>query len=203
MFCKRSLVILCAAIAASTSAHAAFTFELQEVGSDVVLTGSGSVNLGALTYYVEGSSIGGLVIPSEPFFQVGAKGAPLDIYKWVLAPTGPASFGAGSYTSSLAAAGSAIGFGDNNVNVPKGYISGTQLSGSATFANSTFASLGITPGSYTWSWGSGATADSVTLTAAVPEPSTYAMALAGLGILGVWARRQKRISQRSAEAAAA
>jgi hypothetical protein len=56
--------------------------------------------------------------------------------------------------------------------------------------------LGLNTGSYTWTWGSGATADSLTLnitaTASVPEPETYAMLLAGLGVLGAVARRQRR-----------
>jgi MYXO-CTERM domain-containing protein len=52
----------------------------------------------------------------------------------------------------------------------------------------------------------GATADSITLkignVTAVPEPSAYALALAGLGVLGVWGRRQKA-QKRTAEGAAA
>jgi hypothetical protein len=70
--------------------------------------------------------------------------------------------------------------------VPVGYVSGTALSDSMTSDSATFASLGVTPGTYTWTWGSGADADSFTLkTTAVPEPSMWAMMLLGFTGLGL------------------
>jgi hypothetical protein len=40
--------------------------------------------------------------------------------------------------------------------VPRGYVSGNPLSDSATYSGQTFATLGVTPGTYVWTWGSGA-----------------------------------------------
>jgi hypothetical protein len=62
----------------------------------------------------------------------------------------------------------------------------------STFSAKTFASLGISPGTYTWSWGSGGSADSLTLVI-VPEPASIGLVLAGLAGLGAL-RRGRHIS---------
>ena len=70
--------------------------------------------------------------------------------------------------------------------VPGKFASGDPLSETSTYLNATFASLGITPGTYVWNWGSGAHADTFTIQigAAVPEASTWAMLLMGFAGLG-------------------
>jgi hypothetical protein len=47
--------------------------------------------------------------------------------------------------------------------VPNGYVSDSPLSDTSTYDNQTFVTLGATPGTYVWTWGSGADADSFTL----------------------------------------
>jgi hypothetical protein len=39
--------------------------------------------------------------------------------------------------------------------VPLNYVSGAALSDSMIFNNATFASLGVTPGTYVWTWRTG------------------------------------------------
>ena len=66
--------------------------------------------------------------------------------------------------------------------------SGDSLSGSATYAFETFASIGLTPGTYVWSWGSGGSADSLTLNI-VPEPTAVFLLATGLAALAWRLRR--------------
>jgi len=40
--------------------------------------------------------------------------------------------------------------------VPRGYVSGTALSDSATYSGKTFATLGVRPETWVWKWGTGA-----------------------------------------------
>jgi len=42
------------------------------------------------------------------------------------------------------------------LSVPTGYVSGTALANSATYSGQTFVTLGVTPGTYVWKWGTGA-----------------------------------------------
>jgi hypothetical protein len=77
--------------------------------------------------------------------------------------------------------------------LPQGYVSGDPLSDSATYTGATFASLGVTPGTYVWTWGSGADADNFTLQigpTAAPEPSSLLLLAGALtGFLLVCASR--------------
>jgi hypothetical protein len=77
------------------------------------------------------------------------------------------------------------------------YISGTSLMDSSTYDNQTFASLGVTPGTYVWTWGSPAADDTFTLDipTGVPKPSSIALLALPLGLLMLLtARRATRNS---------
>jgi hypothetical protein len=66
--------------------------------------------------------------------------------------------------------------------VPAAYTSGAAISDSSTWNSTTISGLGMTPGTYVWTWGSGATADSFTVVVA-PEPAS--LTLFGIGVLSL------------------
>jgi len=81
--------------------------------------------------------------------------------------------------------------------VPHGYSSGTVLSGSLTWNNASFASLGVTRGTYTWTWGTGAE-QSFTLiignTVNAPEPGALGMFGLGVLMIGAFVGLRRRVA---------
>ncbi|MGH7113433.1 MAG: hypothetical protein ACREE9_02960 [Stellaceae bacterium] len=179
-------------------AQAGYVVTLTQVGPDVVATGSGTIDLTGLSIVREGviafaavAPIGGLIITGP------TSATAVDDYTGF---TGPANFGSGGLTGASTGSGGSVvmdGF-DNLLAVPSGYMSGGSLSDSATYGNQTFATLGATPGVYTWTWGSAATDDSFTLdipAAAVPEPSSLLLLALPLGLVMLLAARPRRAAR--------
>jgi len=175
-------------------AHAAFVVNLQQVGANVVGNGSGTINTAGLTPdpdFFSGFDFGQAAIGArDPFMALGpVTDTAVNVYDGI---SGPSNFGpGGGFTASSGSGDAVTMYFDARLYVPSGYVSGAALSDTATWANQSFNSLGVTPGTYTWTWGSGATADSFTLNAiAVPEPTSAALlTLAGLSLLS---RRRHR-----------
>lgn len=135
-----------------------YVITLVEQGPDVVATGSGEIDLTGLTY-VWGWQITAEIVPSFGAIALGpADYAPGTNYYTGIA--GPASFGSGDATYATTGSGDPVMFVGGVVDhfsglyVPVGYVSGTPLLSTATWANTTLADLGVTPGIYTWTWGS-------------------------------------------------
>ena len=176
--------------------QAAITLTATEVGGDVLLTGSGTANLAGLTL-LNTTFDSSAIFPSLPYATTGSAVSVPSVFYAAL--SGPANFGPGGFRVATSGTGDVFGVNLNVLVAPVGYTSGTPLSGSSTFASATFASLGMTPGTYVWTWGAGANADSLTLqigpaapTAAIPEPGTLALLLVGTLTTGAGFMRRRR-----------
>jgi hypothetical protein len=177
-------------------AHAAYVVTLTQEGKDVVATGSGTINLAGLSFDPD-FPLADYAPLISPVFSDIATGPPQDRVAIYVGATGPAGFGSGLGEEATTGGGDAVAVlnpsGDPSnfvIAVPQGYVSGGKLSSSATWGDTNFVSLGVTPGFYTWTWGNGA--NTFTLDAvATTEPSTWAMMLlgfAGLCFAGYRAR---------------
>ena len=170
-----------------------FTITLQQVGSNVVATGSGAFNLTGLTFSGSGPAAESGIIPSLGFIAINAGSVDADVY---VGFTGPTSFGSGGLSLSNSFSGDFFALEEGNdafLALPQGYVSGSALSNSMTFNSATFASLGLTPGTHVWSWGTGLPNQNFTLIiggAGVPDGGST-VSLLGFGFLGLAALRRK------------
>ena len=188
--------------------------EVQESGSTVVATASGSFNTVNVTNY-------GLITNTSPsnlagnigVARIGTFSGQIDGYQL----TSPfASFG--TLSSQFATSTAGVGFGTTTLLVsgfglpagtplfvlPTGYISGTSLFSTATWDNSSISSLGLTAGTYTALFNN----QTVTLriapgVGAVPEPGTWALMLIGFGAIGATVRRRRSQLASAAQLASA
>jgi hypothetical protein len=168
---------------APVAAQASVVFSIQQVGTNVVITGSGRYNLTGATLWGTGTQ-DGFINPSVGLAVGAAPSRQVDGY--MLTANGGA-FGTGGFHNGTPDVGDLFGldFFTGFITVYQGYVSGTALSGSTTFANSNFSSLGLTVGTYTYLIPN----DTVTVT--VPEPASLALVGLALGAGALTRRRQR------------
>jgi hypothetical protein len=175
------------------SARANYIVTLEQIGSNVVANGSGAINLTGLSFLASGTQGGAILQPPIGAIVTGTTdSANVTFFSGF---SGPTSFGSGNGDIASSGSGDRVGivglFGQ--LSVPDGYVSGAALLSSATWNNATFASLGVTPGTYLWSWGTGLPNQNFTLIiggVGVPDGGST-VSLLGFALLGLAALRRK------------
>jgi hypothetical protein len=194
----RFLTVLCAATAfpliVATPAHAGYIVSLVQQGPNVVATGTGAIDLTGLSLLYHGT-YGSQVVPDMAFIATGPTGSPADdVYSGAF--SGPSFFGSGSFTFASSGSGDLVGIigpSPFTLIVPQGYLSGTALSDTAAYYNATFSSLGVTPGTYEWTWGTGANQNFTLEIGAAHTPdngSTFLLLSGAVVALGYYWRRE-------------
>jgi hypothetical protein len=183
-----------AVVVLGQSAQAGILITINQVGPDVVATGSGSIDLTGLTFLTTESAGHSGTAPNVADILLGPPNVTMiDDYTGV---TGPGSFGPGGGTNSSSGSGDLFGVAGafNIIAVPHNYVSLTALSATDTFSGKTFSSLGLNPGTYTYTWGTGGPTHTLTVQVGVPEPATLVGAATGLVVAAAiaWRRHQDR-----------
>jgi PEP-CTERM motif len=181
----------------SGSARAGLIIDASQVGDNVVFQteAGGTLNLAGLSYSYSGTNYATDITPNYPEFGSLPNSTILvDVYTGFTAY--PSSFGTGGHTfgSGVGTPFELLGANYNYLEIVSGFTGGA-VSFTDTYSDATFSSLGLTPGSYTWSWSS----DSVVLNipaSAVPEPTSALLMTVGALCLTTLGWRNRAASRR-------
>jgi len=180
---KRLIASLCLLVLNISASHAAVTINIVESGGSVQAVFSGGINTSAL------GSPGPPSANISPFYLAGigsfaTSGVktpyPTDAAAWT--PYGPPNLVPIDQWDSTSGDPFAM-YSGGTLGLPVGYVSQSPLSGTATKASSTFATLGFTPGTYVTTLTNGLFLDTVTINIG-PSTPTYTVGGSVSGLTG-------------------
>lgn len=196
------LLALAVVLLGASSARATIMVNASEVGSDVVFTLSGGVDLASLT---DGGATGGfpaVISPTAPLLSFGTgSGSHVYLVSNLITPPGN-NFGTGGQSLPSSVTGTTLftmNFGVQSPNLlfSPGFA-GSGLNGIMTFNSASFSSLGLTIGTYEWDWSNGNNTGNIILNIGQSVPGTSVpdtgstLALLALGAGGVVALQRRR-----------
>lgn len=190
-----------AALAGPPPAEATMLLKLEEIGGNVVVRGSGSVNLDGLTLRFSSDTYTNALTSIQVYagpnafddgsvdVYEGLKGSSTSISSDPELSENPTSYSGSNLFGLVTNDGS-----DKPLLVlPRGYISGTELGESTSTYEGTFSGLGLSVGTSTYSWSSGGTTQNVLVqVGSTPVPAPFCLAGAGAAFSCI--RRLKRNS---------
>jgi len=137
-------------------------FTLQEVGPDVVLSGSGAVNLSSLSSGGFTTRLITIIDPLNGEYNVGDVGGAVEFFSGVTLSPYP-SLGSGTGANADLTHGDLFGVTNFGLMVPYPYTGGL-LDGTATFTSTTLSTLGVTVpgGPYQIQWGASGVSETIT-----------------------------------------
>jgi hypothetical protein len=169
----------------ASAADAAMILRLEEVGGDVVVRGSGSINLSGLTFKDSPEVYDNIFTSIQLYAGPETISDGVDQWSGLIGPSTISTISAGPIPADTGT-GHLFGIVSDDTSeggtrlpllvLPRSYVSGAALSGTTQFNTQTFSSMGITRGTLTWTLPS---ADTVTITTdAQPVPAPLGVASA-------------------------
>jgi hypothetical protein len=175
-------------------AEAVITLRVDQIGNDVIVSGSGKANLTALNFSYTSTSFQNVMTDIQIYAgpNLFASGE-VDVYEGIL--TGPMTISSNPLLveepDAIASTGDLFGIITDpyQLVLPKNYLSNMELTGQSTYKNVTIADLGLSPGLGSWTWGSSANGslDSINLVV-VPGP----LPVIGAATAFAWSRKLRR-----------
>ncbi len=191
-----------AALLAAAPAMADVVINVQQVGDDLHLSLGGSLNTAGLVQTAQFVLPAAGIDPGAAFVRLG-EGS----YDRFSGLSGPIFFGNFAFSAVWPTSGTPFGvFGNQGfLYLPTGYVSGAPLSATGIIAQASLNGILASAGTYVYTLPAG-NADRITVQiggtplpfpgaggtpGAVPEPASWALLLAGFGIIGAIARRRR------------
>jgi hypothetical protein len=189
------------------AAHSAIVLTVKQVGSDVVVIGSGTANTtNGLAAPISDNDYTNILTDTQIYAGPAAFSNDLNtpdvaVKLWG-GLTGPSLIGndPAIFENPIFGSGDLFGiFADNGTGqsllvLPSSYMSGASLNGTSRFSGFTLANLGLSPGVFSWTWGTNPNADSLELRIE-PVPAPGPLPLAGGAMAWSLAKRMRRASR--------
>jgi hypothetical protein len=191
-----SLTLAVAILAASGTASAAVIINVYEMGSDVVFSTTGSLNLSGASYLGGIGYADGFIPGGSNWYIASGSGSSVDNYALTSFAGAFGTSGTFFNTPSSVSGSDFFIWGQagatEQVGVPVGYVSGDPINSGMVFSGATIAGFTMIPGTYVYSLPN----DTITLNIGgrvdiVPEPGAFSVVSLGL-VAGLAARRFRR-----------
>lgn len=186
-----SILGVAAVAATGSAAHASLIITIQQSGSNVVASGTGTLTTAGLSSNFNGSGTNAQINSGTAAIGVGAA----TIYNsYSLTVTGSSNYGSAT-NQSFSGTGTGVpvaifpAFGV--LQVSSTYVSGTTLTDTATWTGQTLAGMNLAPGSYSETYKQGSITDSISINILpVPEPAAFGV-ITTAGLVALNRRRSK------------
>jgi hypothetical protein len=157
---------------------------IYQSGSNVVSSYSGTIDLTGLTTTANDGITSPYIWAANATEVFGPTVGGQPVYSGI---SGPAEFGDGALIDVSSSTGDTFGFAgsDDLLLLPTGYVSGSFISGTDTWDDTTLAGLGLTSGTYDYTWGTGVDGSVAFNVGIEPVPEPSSLGLMSLVILAM------------------